>query len=318
MRHVRMLGLGLAVAAAVTAFSAASALAKSPYTVETFTQYAHCPYNNPALNEAIEQNRLFCFYGQTLPGSKGGFFSLGNVTVPLNKPVVIQGAFVVKENEEREIEGYETEAAEGAETLESPELKVKGGIKLITSSIEQQAGWPQELKESFKEAVKNKETGLDVKIEVAGGNLLYETPDSVDVQNLIEESGTTFLLPLKTKVTGPWLAKLGGGPCQIGNDEHPIMQNLTSEAPGWASAPGQRVQFGHEFATVGIPDSKLVDLSWPVEAASDATGCGGAYESYVDAAMNIVLGLPHQRGTTILQGSLYDGKASLIREELGH
>ena len=309
MRRTKVLGLCVVAVLSITAIAANPAFAKTGFSVNTLGQFAHCPFNNPALKEAVENDRLFCIWGQTLKGSKGGFFTLGNVKVPLSKPVTIQGAIKVLENEELEITGYETEAPEGAETLESPELKVTNGLKLITPGIQQQAEWPQALKEAFTAAIKAKETGLAVKIEVAGGNLLYETPNSIDVQNLIDEQGDTFILPLKTKVTGPFLSKLGGGPCLIGNDEHPIMQHLTSEPPGWSTNPGQGIEFGQEFAVVGIPNSKLVDLSWPVEAASGATGCGGEYESYVDKAMNIALGIPGQRGTTILQGTLFDGNA---------
>ena len=52
--------------------------------------------------------------------------------------------------------------------------------------------------ESFKEAVKNNETAMFVKIEVAG-NGLYENPHAVNNQNLIEEEGNAFELPLKVQ-----------------------------------------------------------------------------------------------------------------------
>jgi hypothetical protein len=314
VRHVRMLGLCLAAAFAIGALAAVPALAKNKngWTASSLTQYEHCPYSRGNPNRPTE---LFCLVGQTLPGSKGGFFSLGGVTVALDKPITIQGAIHAVEDEEQEILGYETYAPVGAELLESPELKIRGGLNLITPAIQEQVHWPQALKELFKEAKKNKETQANVKIEVAGGNLVYETPNSLDPQNLIEEEGSAFILPLKTKVTSPLLARLGGGPCQIGNDEHPIMQYLTSENPGWSVPSGKRVEFANGNETLEVSDSKLVDTNWPVEAASGATGCGGEYESYIDEAINKVLGVGYgYHGITVLEGNLWEARSDLVKE----
>ncbi len=66
---------------------------------------------------------------------------------------------------------------DGAKTLESPPEPVTGGIKLITPEIQESSEWPEALKQAYKEAVKNHESKLDAKIEVGGGNVLYETPE---------------------------------------------------------------------------------------------------------------------------------------------
>ena len=76
-------------------------------------------------------------------------------------------------------------AVNGGETLESPELPIRNGLKLITKEIARRVPLAAALKESFNEAVKNKETGLDVKIEVAG-NGLYEDREHAQHENLIE------------------------------------------------------------------------------------------------------------------------------------
>ncbi len=298
MRHVRILGLCLVAAFAVSAVAAMPALAnKSGYTVETLTQYKGCPVSNTEIND--------CFAGVTAGGSKGGFFQLGNVVVKLNKPIVLQGGFIGTEGELTVIG-----AANGYQTLEAPELKVQGGLGLITTRDQEEAGWPESLKQSFKEAKKNKETSLNVKIELAGGNLISETPGALDTENLLYQDGTAFKLPLKVRMINSWVEKLGGGPCEIGSETSPVWQDLTSEHPG---AVGKFSE-GYGFITIELAESRLVDLGWPVEEGSAANGCGGGEdEAYVDAAINKVLELPGQHGITILQGNLYTANASFIR-----
>lgn len=268
---------------------------KGEYTVNTWDQYANCP-----------PEHAWCVDGRTNGGPNGGYFELGSVKVPLIKPVVIQGAF----NEE-ETGLLFFGPTDGAEVLASPELPVEKGLDLITTKIQKEADWPQVLIESFNEAKANKETGLNVKIEEAG-NYLFETINAIDTENLINGEGNAFELPLKTRLISSWLEKLGGGPCTIGSDEHPIMQDLTLHPPGKIG------QFLHNdvFSQIELANSTLVDLNWPVEQASGATGCGGEYESYVDTAINLTIGLPyHKVGTTVLTGSLFTANSAAVAEE---
>ncbi len=297
MRHVRILGLCLVAVFAVSAVAAMPALAnKNGYTVKTLTQYKGCPYNNPEVEN--------CYAGITAGGSKGGFFQLGRAIVKLNKPIVLQGG---THGSDEEISAFA--ATNGYQTLEAPELKVQGGLNLITPRVEEEAGWPASLTQAFKEAKENKETGLNVKIELAGGNLLYETLGALSPQNILEASGPGFQLPLKVRMINPLLERLGGGPCEIGSDAHPIWQYLTSEHPG---AVG-KFQEAYEFNAVELQESRLIDLGWPVEEG--ANGCGGGEdEAYVDDALNRVLELPGQVGITELQGNLYIATSQLVKE----
>jgi hypothetical protein len=302
VRHVRMLGLCLVAAFAVSAMAAVPALAhKESFeqylnTNSSYEVYKYCPYAN-----AETEN---CYFAQTSGGKNGGFFELGGVRVPLSKPITLQGGFYGVGAGIKLLP-----ATNGGETLESPELKVPGGLGLITPRIEEQAEWPASLMQAAKEAKRNKEAGLDVKIELAGGNRLYELTGALDSENLLEEEGPAYQLPLKVKITGPFLASLGGGPCEIGNEEHPIMQDLTSEGSGAAGSFAE----GFEFFQVGLNESRLVALNWPVEIEAAAKGCGGAYESYVDHALNILLEVAShpegatyygRTGLTVLQGHL--------------
>jgi hypothetical protein len=295
-----MLGLGLVAIFALSAMTAVPALAaKDPYNFKTFGQYKGCPYTNP--------EAYYCYVGRTAGGANGGYFQLGNVKVALNKPITLQGAF-----KEGTGELSLLPAANGFQTLEAPELKVQGSIGLITHRIQEEVGWPASLQKSFKEAQKNKETGLNVQIELAGGNLIYETVGALDTEHLLEESGPAFKLPLKVRLINPWLASLGGGPCQIGSDANPVWQDLSSEQPGRAGSFGE----AFEFLTLGFKGSRLLAFNWPVPQG--ANGCGtGETEALVDAALNKVLELSNnnQHGITVLEGDLFTGLRSFVQEK---
>ena len=88
------------------------------------------------------------------------------------------------------------------------------------------------------------------------------------------EEGTAFRLPLKVG-HGPWLEKLGGGPCYIGSDENPIHINLTTEGSGAA---------GNCTSTKNSPQIELLETAglWirmENRSSSVPKGCGGAYET---------------------------------------
>jgi hypothetical protein len=305
VRHVRMLWLCLAAVFAVAAVAATSASAKKdPYNPNTVEQFKYCPYEEegPFHNPGVED----CYVGRTSGGRQGGFFEFGKITVKLSKPIILQGGAT------GEGEGvFVSPAAHGGETLEAPELPVTGGLKVITAAIQEEAGWPQALKESFKAAVKAKETAVDVKIEVAGGNTLYETEGALDSEKILLEEGDAYKLPLKVKVTSPWLASLGGGPCYIGNDAYPVWQHLTTGGAGTAGS----FHFNESFTAVELQDSTLVDTGWHIEAGSAPSGCGGEYESYVDAALSDVLEIhPWKTGITVLKGDLFIASRQEVKE----
>jgi hypothetical protein len=307
VRHVRILGFCLVAAFLVSALAALPALAnKEKKFEETGVQ---------ALKESCPTENLevsVCFVGRTLGGSDGGFFQLGGVRVPLSKPITIHGGLSKGQL-------YVIPPAHGLETLESPLLKVPKGIKLVTPTIQQLAEWPEALKEAFKEAVKNKESELTVKIEVAGEEL-YKIPHAVDEFNLAYEEGVAFTLPLKVSLHNSFLEKLGGGPCEIGNDAHPIYQYLTTEPE--KSGAGGHAEFYREGTLLGIQGNRLTDLSWEVPAGAQAQGCGGAYESYVNKAIDeLTLGVwleqPEywQHGVTILTGSLWQQSRASVEKD---
>jgi hypothetical protein len=310
---MRFLGIGLLVALSASAISAGSAMAaKDPYTVNTLAQFAHCPYENEEVTD--------CFFGRTAGGSAGGYFQYGHVFVALKKPIVIQGGL------KGEVPNAEVEPPTGgAKLLESPEEPISKGMKVITPQIQNEAEWPEALKQSFKEALKNKEAKAYAVVEEAGTECIT-VPGCVNTLSLLSEidDPPAFKLALKVRVVNPWLEKLGGGPCLIGSDEHPVKQNLVTSGAG---RPGV-VRFNSEFTVAGILGSALTDAGWHVSKEQGANGCGGEYEAYVNKALNIALevedvkGLErvHKTGITYLTGNLYDGlrEAMQIEHENGN
>ena len=338
MKHLRTLGLCLVAALALGGLGAAAASAHEPGQLTGgWKIFKACPLHNAELLQAEEEHRAvpssgispLCIVGRTQGGADGGHFSLGRVVVPLSKPITLQVGGVGRCEEpeglgegcSNNIEIKPIAPENGEKALEAPELTVPGGMKVISEAVQNKAKWPDALKTSFKEALKNKEGGLKVEIEVAGGNRLFEEKNGVSAQNLIEQTGTAFELPLKVRLINPWLSKLGGGPCLIGTDEHPVVQHLTSGTSGGLAGEVGEIHFAEGFTLIAIAHNTLVDNTWPVEVP--ATGCGGSeYESYVDAAISNVLGIPSSAGAgqTILTGTLYDGNAefALKNSETGY
>jgi hypothetical protein len=323
VRHVRMLCLCLCALVALGAMMATGASAasgsqkqKEKLEAKALEAVKNCPLETPGVEE--------CYAGITSGGKNGGFFELGTVKVPLSKPVTLQGGAIETEvpNAAGQYGFRVLSPTDGAETLESPELPVPGGLNVITELVQKESEWPAALAAAFKEAKKHKETGLNVKIEVSGESL-YENPHALSSSALAFEQGNAFELPLKVRMISPFLEKLGGGPCEFGGGEQPILQELTSEPTKDAAAGNFYILAGG--STVALTDSQLTDLDWSVPKSARAKGCGGEYESYVDKAINVALGqeggkhdnpgetnLSH--GITILKGDLYLVAAEYAKE----
>ena len=160
---------------------------------------------------------------------------------------------------------------------------------------------------------------MTVKIEVAGEEL-YKIPHAVDEFNLAFEEGVAFILPLKVSLHNAFLEKLGGGPCEFGNDEHPIYQHLTTEPE--KSGTGGNAEFLREGTMLAIYGTRLTDTSWEVPVGGEASGCGGAYEAYVNKAIDYVLlgndlEQPEywQHGFTMLTGTLWQQSSASVEKD---
>ncbi len=304
-----MVGLCLMAVFAVASVAASSALAKDKYNQNTYQQFKHCPFNAPGITD--------CFTGITNGGALGGYFQYGTVLTKLSKAITIQGGY---KGESNEIEVIAPE--DGAKLLESPPEPIVKGLKVITPKIQQEAEWPEALKTSFNEAVKNKETKAFATIEIAGEECTA-VPGCINTFSLLveAESPPAFRLPLKVKVTSPWLEKLGGT-CSIGSDEHPIKQNLIT---GKAGGTGTGIHFNNAFTQVFFENTRLVDTGWHISQEQGANGCGGSEnEAYLDKALNLALEVEgptgnevgNRTGVTVLTGNLHDSQVEEAKTKL--
>jgi hypothetical protein len=298
-----MIALAILVALAVGAPAGAQA-----ETTGLWSVYKNCPYNSPEMLEA-EGSGSNCVYGVTHGGKEGGQFTVGSVSTPLSKKIILQGGVIWKENPETGVDEGRLVPPTSGKLLTAPPLVVPKGLRRITPQIQEEAEWPQELRQAFTEAEHNHEGDLYATIELAGGNQVYEERNALSTQNLVNEEGTAFELPLKVKLSGPLLGRLQGGQesCYIGTESHPVVQHLTTGPSGDLHGfPGELEQ-KEEFDDIVLKGSRLVDNTWPVEVGAE--GCGGPYEAYVNRALDILLRIPAEPGasSTELKGSLYSG-----------
>lgn len=305
-----MVGVCLIAVFAVSAVSAGSALARDPYNQYTFQQYKHCPFSAPNLEN--------CFTGITLGGATGGYFQYGNLLVKLSKSITIQGGYTGAGSEIQVVA-----PEDGSKLLESPAEPITKGLNVITPKIQEQAKWPAALKASFAEAKAHKETPATATIEMAG-NECTTVPGCIDTESILFEEPTppAFRLPLKVTVGNAWLEKLGGGPCQVGSDEHPIKQDLVSSGAGTS---GELKFEEPNFESLELAGSRLVDVNWHISKEQGAKGCGGTeYEAYVDRALNIALEIESPEGNeltgkigvTVLSGNLHDSATAHAHKKI--
>ncbi len=306
MRHVRMLGLCLVGAFAMSVIAATPALAEWSLK-KIYAPFSACPYNNPEVG--------ICVHAQTYGGKNGGQFTVGSITIPLSKKITLQGGMTwAGYTSETPLEGF-IEPENSQETLLAPPLKVPGGF---AHRISPQPYWPTALKESYENAKKNNELTATETLELAG------TPE-LDPEHLLVAEETAFELPMKVRVTSPWLTTLGGGPCYVGSNEHPILVDLTSglstgpfpyEYNTSQGAVGE-LTFRDNFDYVEIANSTLVNNTYAV--TTGAEGCGGEFESIVNRAVSTAAGVPDASGanTVVLTGVQKVSVAERVKEVIG-
>lgn len=268
---------------------ASQALASSHHPKGEFINMGECPLSHPAL--------VFCTFSE----STGGFFQIGKKTVPLEKPVILQGGLEVNEAEEKGI----FVGAENGETLSKTPQTVPGGLL----GIEAPKGWPTFLKNLFNEFINKGATGVTATVELAGPASAIE----VNPENILFETGIGLSLPTKIKLSNGFL----GNNCYIGSTSKPVTIAFTSGAtsppPPNKSIHGSAGTFfsGPEGLT-RLSGGKLVNNSF---AAPGASGCGGLFSFLVDPFVNELIGLPSPAGTNsaVLEGKLELAEASAVK-----
>jgi len=304
MRHMkngarrRSLVVAMALTALVAALgtvSASSALASGKQSAKFF---AACPTGV----EVVVQ----CDYAKSGAGSE---FQAGNITVPLNKPLVLQGG--ISQNEETGATTFFGAEAGNSSTLKPVAQEVPGGLEGLIDPTKLSGA----ALESYEKAISSGKSGVKLEIELAGP----PNPD-VSLEFLCFVTGTcpAIVLPVQVHFINSFLGKN----CSVGNNHNQIHIELTT---GETSPPPPNMPikgnlgeliFTEEGQVGEIRNDALVNNSY---AAPAATNCGTPQtESQVDAAFNSKSGLPSPAGTNraLIVGTLHIAGASFVKENL--
>jgi len=308
VRHFRHLGLCLVAAFALSAVAAGSA---SAGTVQNPTEklgiYKNCPVNGYS---AEGRKAELCVFSATEAAPEGGAFTVGGITVPLERQVQLQ--YGLAENPETGATEFIAPTNGAPAIVPTPEVVPGEPIGNITEAEQEEEGWPVGLKYSYALAKKRgKVKKVFETIEQAGIPVQNST-------NIIFEEGVGVLAPVKIKGENKWLSELGDV-CYIGSEEDPITQHLTT---GSSTSPltsevlkgsAGELRIFLEGSAILLTHSDLVDNTYAVPAAS----CTGPYSSYIGAAIDKAFGIPAVAGAsnTQLKGTLYESVAELIKKK---
>jgi hypothetical protein len=284
--------LPVALAAALAGVASMStAVAGTPTGV--FAKFKNCPYTNP--------NVTTCVVSTVTSGT----LKVGNTTLPIDKPIVLQGGL----ESAGESPLYD---AVGAPTLASPPAKVPGGLLGIVNPA---PNWPGPLWTAFW-AIVGSVNDVTATMEPVATiqtnflNALYPPTDGSD--------GTVARLAVRVRLQNPFL----GNTCYIGSAQNPIVIKLISGTTN-PPPPNQPISgnpgtsyfvWQDEANFIGyIQDdgNSLVDNAF---AAPGASGCGNIalglpiitpiLDALVSGAVNLKVGLPAAAGknTVIMNG----------------
>ena len=282
----RTLAIVIGAIAPLAMLSVASpALASEHHPTGEFAPFKYCPLSNSATAECV------------LAETNAGEFSVGNRTVPIKNTITLQGG---------QAETGEFIGAENAETLSKTPQYVPGGLFNIVAP----KYLNKEQKEKFEEFINKGITGVTETTELAGP----ASEIGLDTDNLIFEEGTALELPLKIKLSNPFL----GSSCYIGSNSSPIVIDFTTGTteppPPNKPIKGAAGTLTHneDFTLITLSGGRLVNNSY---AAPEASGCGEPFSGLVDKAVNAELGLPSAAGhnTAILEGKLSSANAEAVK-----
>jgi hypothetical protein len=262
-----------------------------------FTRFANCPYTNA---KAIK-----CIYAVT----NSGEVVLGSKTVPIVKPVVLQGAYAEPVEEKEGAEFYPFLAATNGVTLSKAPQPVPGGLAGIVNC---KAISEPFLRFSCELTFENGITGLNSTLELAKP----ATDIRLSENNLAGEIGTALQMPVKFHLENPFL----GSSCYVGSSSNPIIWKLSTgtTSPPPPNTPitgtGGEGEFLEGFKILKLNNAKLVDNSW---AAPGVSGCGGfLVELLLNPIINSASGLPAAAGrnTAILKNTIYQSAAVTVKK----
>jgi hypothetical protein len=309
VRLVRILGLCLVAAFAITVVSASSALAiKNPS--KSVKVFENCPVNGEAeVGPGEFEKDDLCVFGATEP-NEGGQFTVGPITVPIVKQISLQYGLTYDAKVPNERGYVYIPPAHGAPAITPTPEPVPGEpIASITPAEQEELGWPESLKYSYAQAQKHHAVKKVYEAIEQAGN------PATSVTNLLSEQGTAVEAPVKIKGENKWLSELGVV-CYIGSNEEPIVQHLKS---GESESPlthtvihGDRGELVvlHEGKEVLLTHSNLVDNTYPVPGAS----CSGPYSGVIAATIDKEFDIPQPAGASVteIKGTLYNAVPALL------
>lgn len=254
-----------------------------------FERFAHCPLANTSVTA--------CLFAE----AAGGEFTVGKTTVPITKPIILQGGLIEKvtENEKEELEVTEEfVGAEGAETLPPTPLPVPGGLFGVECS---------KISNEFVRLVcefvfENKFTEVTATTQLAAP----ASAITINEGNLLDGKGTALGLPIKVKLDNPLL----GESCYIGSNASPVMLDLTTGTSG--SVTGNPGKVKVEEGLLTVEENSLVNGTF---SAPGVEGCGGIFSFLIDPLVNAKLGLPAPTGNVaVLKGTLFQASPKTVKE----
>ena len=285
----------LRLAAALVSLACALALASGSATAATptgaFEVFKQCPVSNSSVEG--------CIYSETT----GGEVTLGNTTVPIKHPIVLQGGEYFNETSSK----TQFVAAANGETLSKSPQAVPGGLAALIKCEEILNSVERALCEL---AFENGLTGVNVTTELAQPASDIELSSN----NLVSSTGTALKLPVKFHLENPLL----GSECYIGSSSEPVIWNLTTGTTSppppngpISGSPGEIELVEHE-EILSDQGFKLVDNAF---ASPGVSGCGGALSSVLDPLIDLKLALPAGAGknTAILTGSIEIAAAEAVK-----
>jgi hypothetical protein len=258
-----------ALVAALGALTGASAALASEPTGE-FAIFKECPRFTSGVN-------LYpCLYTKTL----GGEVTIGRQTLPLERPLVLQGGIERLGEEPTLVETFV--GALNGETLSRAPQKVPGGL----------FGMP-----------------LEATLELAPGSEVQ-----FSLSNLENEEGTAVVLPVRMRLENPLL----GSDCYVGSRSSPIVLHLTtgttSPSPPNRPISGRlgMISARDVFEWFEVSGDVMVDNTFSMPGASGCGGSGNA--SLVDSAIDRDLGLPSPDGynTIVEDNAIFEASPQAV------
>jgi hypothetical protein len=263
-----------------------SAMATAHHPKGEYAQFGECPLNRVSITDCV------------VSVSSGGYFKIGNKTVPIVHPVTLQGGY---EGAGEEVKFY---GAEEGNTLSKTPQPVPGGLLGITAPT----WWPKSIQTWFNEQISKGFTGVNATVELAGPSKGL-TGIKLNTENLIFEEGVALGLPVKIHLENSIL----GSNCYIGSASNPVQINFTTGTSGALKGSAGALTFNPSFTITTISGGKLVNNTF---TAPGATGCGGFLIEYLlDPLVNSIVGVPAAAGVSsaVLEGKIQDAVAASVK-----